>query len=119
MSSAFVLFLVLPIATQQAQNANSENDAAKDETRLVFALDEIKVHAVTQNGEIGHKADDITKDAILFFWLFQPLVGQKRDGNQNGINQIIGGFFGNHEWCFFDCGHARFRGHEAPELAVP
>lgn len=47
MPSALVKFLVLPITTQQAQNANGKNDAAKDETRLVFALDKIKVHAVT------------------------------------------------------------------------
>ena len=97
--SLFVLFLVLPIAPQQAKQAQTTQNATEDEARLVFAFGEVEVNAIAKDGQIHDYAEDIahhTRGLVLFFK--QKVIEQKRDDDQRGIDQVIGCFFGNHDF---------------------
>ena len=87
----------MPIAAQQAQQANAAQNAAKDEARLVLALGFVEVNAVAENAQIHDDAEDVTDGAARLVGFLQlEVVYLEGDDNQCGINQIIGGFFGNH-----------------------
>lgn len=100
--SSFVGLLVLPIAPQQAQQAQTANDAAEHETGLVFALGLVKVNAVAKNAQIHYDAEDVANGATrLVGFLQQKVVEQKGDDNQGGIDEVIGCFFCNHKTVFW------------------
>ena len=95
--SMFILFLVLPVTSQQAKQANTTENAAEHKARLVFALGKIEINAVAKDGQIDDDTEDVAYGtAGLVSLLQQQVVDHKGEGNQCGIDQIIGGFFGNH-----------------------
>lgn len=100
----FVGLLVLPIASQKAQQTQTAQDAAKHEAGLVLALSHIKVDAIAEDGQIDDDARDVADSAACLVRLLQQsVVNQKGDDDQCGIDEVVGGFFGNHLCQFEVC----------------
>ena len=93
----FVELLVLPVTSQQTQQANATEDATEHEARLALPFGVIQVDAVAEDGQIDDDAKDIADGAAgLVGLLQQHVVEQEGDDHQRCINEVISGFLGNH-----------------------
>ena len=97
MVTLFVDFLVLPVAPQEAKQAKATQYAAEDKARLVLAFGVIKVNAEAEDAQVEDDAQDVAnRPTRLVEFLQQRHVDHKGQGDQGGIDEVIGCFFGNH-----------------------